>query len=427
MADSGEECVNSTSPMIRRRFVAVSAILMQLCLGTVYAWSIFKKPMMTANGWSETQTQYAFMVNSAMFALAVAFGGTLVDRMAPRIIGALGGIMFGTGVLLAGAANSVKSITLLIIAYGLITGLGGGFGYVTPIATLIRWFPDKRGQLTGLAVMGYGLGAFTLGNIGPALIIKYGVANTFYLWGVISLTVVFSSALTLVNPPDGWSPGKTASSSAHATILPASSSFSEAVRTPRFWILWMMLFVSITAGLGLISQLSPLAQDVMSRACEGAVSVEKMESIVIVSGTIVAIAGIFNGLGRLIWAWVSDFIGRKAVFALIFISFALGFATLAHVHTTFIFAVLCFYLLACYGGTMATMPALAADEFGPLNIGKIYGVIFTACGFAGFCGPFIFARVKELTGGFNYALYMESSVAVLGLILIIILNKVGRE
>ena len=412
------------NPGSRRRYVAAAAIVMQLCLGTVYAWSIFKKPMMAANLWSETQTQFAFMVNSAMFAAAVAFGGTLVDRIAPRIIGSLGGIMFGTGIFLAGIANSIRSITLLIVAYGLITGLGGGLGYVTPIATLIRWFPDKRGQLTGLAVMGYGLGAFALGNIGPTLIMKYGVANTFYLWGVLSLTVVLIAALTLVNPPDDWSPGQTSSLSASATILPASSSFTEAVRTKRFWVLWMMLFVSITAGLGLISQLSPIAQDVMIRAYGGALSDGKMKSIVIVSGTIVAIAGIFNGLGRLLWAWVSDFIGRKAVFALIFISFALGFAMLAHVNTTPIFAVLCFYLLACYGGTMATMPALAADEFGPLNIGKIYGVIFTACGFAGLAGPYVFARVKELTGGFTYALYMESTLAVLGLVLVVVLHKI---
>jgi MFS transporter, OFA family, oxalate/formate antiporter len=417
--------VSNNSPIYRRKFVAVSAILMQLCLGTVYAWSIFKKPMMASYGWSETQTQAAFMINSAMFAFAVAFGGTLVDRVAPRVIGALGGILFGIGILLAGVANSIKSIGLLLVAYGLITGLGGGFGYVTPIATLIRWFPDKRGLLTGLAVMGYGLGAFTLGNIGPHLIITYGIANTFYIWGGVSLVIIFTAALTLMNPPAGWNP-QSKSLSMQPEVLPVSSTFPDAIRTPRFWILWMMLFISLTAGLGLISQLSPIAQDVMIRVHGGAVSDENMKSIVIASGTIVAIAGIFNGLGRLVWAWISDFIGRKAVFALIFISLSLGFTALAHVNTTFIFAGLCFYLLACYGGTMASMPALAADEFGPTHIGKIYGVIFTACGFAGFCGPFVFARVKELTGGFTYALYMESALAVLGLVLVIVLKKIKR-
>ena len=400
--------------------------MMQLCLGTVYAWSIFKKPMMSANGWGETQTQLAFMVNSAVFALAVAFGGTLVDRIGPRIIGALGGVLFGTGVILAGFAAGIKNITLIIIAYGLVGGLGGGFGYVTPIATLIRWFPDRRGQLTGLAVMGYGLGQFILGNVGPHLIIQYGVERAFYIWGSISLIVVFSAALTLVNPPDGWSPPLRVSEKTMAATQPASSTFSEAVGNPRFWVLWMMLFVSITAGLGMISQLSPMAQDVMIRRYPGTISTEEMKNIVYVSGIIVGIAGIFNGLGRLFWAWVSDFIGRKTVFMLIFISLSLGFAVLANVNAIFIFAALCIYLLACYGGTMASMPALAADEFGPINIGKIYGTIFTACGFAGFCGPFVFAKVKELTGGFTYALYAESALAALGLVLVMVLKKISR-
>ncbi len=414
-------------PASRRRLVAAAAIVMQLCLGTVYAWSIFKKPMMSLNHWGETQTQIAFMINSAMFAFAVAFGGTLVDRMAPRITGALGGILFGTGILLSGLANSLNSITLLFVSYGFITGLGGGMGYVTPIATLIRWFPDKRGQLTGLAVMGYGLGAFILGNIGPRLILEYGVARTFYLWGTISLVVVFTAAISLVNPPEAWNPGAAGPSPGSAAPLQRSSTFAEAIITTRFWVLWLMLFVSITAGLGMISQLSPMAQDVMMKGLDADVSADKVKSIVIASGTIVAIAGIFNGLGRLAWAWVSDFIGRKAVFALIFTSFTLGFALLAHMDSISIFTGLSLYLLACYGGTMATMPALAADEFGPLHIGKIYGVIFTACGFAGFCGAFVFARAKEMTGSFMYALYLESVLASLGLILVLVLANISRR
>jgi len=406
--------------------VAAAAIVMQLCLGTVYAWSVFKKPMMSLNHWGETQTQVAFMINSAMFAFAVAMGGTLVDRMAPRVTGALGGILFGAGILLSGLANSLSSITLLFVAYGFITGLGGGMGYVTPIATLIRWFPDRRGQLTGLAVMGYGLGAFILGNIGPRLILEYGVARTFYAWGAVSLITVFTAAITLVNPPAGWNPAAGGHTPGDTTVLPASSTFREAVRTKRFWILWLMLFVSITAGLGMISQLSPMAQDVMMKGFGGIVSASQMKSIVIASGTIVAVAGIFNGLGRLLWAWVSDFIGRKAVFGLIFLSFTLGFTLLAHVSGICVFTVLSLYLLACYGGTMATMPALAADEFGPAHIGKIYGVIFTACGFAGFCGPFVFARVKELTGSFVYALYLESVLALLGGALVLVLAAFSR-
>ncbi|HWR69259.1 MAG TPA: OFA family MFS transporter [Desulfomonilia bacterium] len=412
--------------MRKRWRVALMGVLMQLCLGTVYAWSIFKKPMMASNGWGETQTQLAFMIYGAVFALAVAFGGTLVDRVGPRIIALLGGTLFSAGVFLGGLANQLQRIELLILAYGLVGGLGGGFGYVTPIATLIRWFPDKRGLVTGLAVMGYGLGAFIMGNIGPSLIMSLGIAKTFYLWGGISLVIITGSALALENPPGGWHqliarPGGIPSPAAERC-----ATFPEALSSGRFWILWTMLFLSITAGLGLISQLSPMAQDVMMRSPAGVMNEEQMKAIVLASGTIVAVAGLFNGLGRLAWAWFSDTIGRKAVFAIIFTSFVLGFAALAHVETIIIFAALTFYLLACYGGTMASMPALAADEFGHEHIGKIYGMIFTASGFGSMCGPYIFARVKELTGDFTYALYAESTLAAMGLVLVAVLKKAPK-
>ncbi len=411
--------------MSQRWRIAAAAVLMQLCLGTVYAWSIFKKPMMVSNGWGETQTQSAFMVYGFVFALAVAFGGTLVDRLGPRVVALTGGTLFSIGVLLGGLANHLRSIGLLVVAYGLVGGLGGGFGYVTPIATLIRWFPDKRGLVTGLAVMGYGLGAFIMGNIGPSLIMSLGIPDTFYLWGALSMAVILPVAVALRNPPADW----------HRSIsLPASdidgipsTTFSEAVHTGRFWILWTMLFVSITAGLGLISQLSPMAQDVMMRAAPGVMIGERMKTIVLVSGTIVAVAGLFNGLGRLAWAWASDIWGRKAVFAVIFLSFALGLPLLAHIRTIPVFAGLTFYLLACYGGTMASMPALTADEFGHENIGRIYGAVFTASCLASICGPYIFASIKELTGGFTWALYAESCLAALGLFLVVALKKVGGK
>lgn len=426
--DQGKDTAVESDPqtlMKKRWRVALAAVLMQLCLGTVYAWSIFKKPMMETNHWGETQTQLAFMIYGAVFALAVAFGGNLVDRLGPRIVALSGGVLFSTGVLLGGLANQLQRIELLIVAYGLVGGLGGGFGYVTPIATLIRWFPDKRGLVTGLAVMGYGLGAFFMGNIGPFLIMGLGIARTFYIWAAVSLAVILSSALALSNPPADWYRNGPRPSQASAQRSGPSVTFPEALRSGRFWVLWTMLFVSITAGLGLISQLSPMAQDVMIRASAGPVSDEQMRAIILTSGTIVALAGLFNGIGRLAWAWGSDTIGRKMVFALIFISFILGFASLAHVNTIFVFAGLTFYLLACYGGTMASMPALAADEFGHEHIGKIYGAVFTACGLASMCGPYLFAFFKERTDSFTHALYAESCLAAVGLTLVAILSRSG--
>ncbi|MEN6476019.1 MAG: OFA family MFS transporter [Syntrophaceae bacterium] len=412
------------SNLLHKRWrIAAAAVAMQLCLGTVYAWSIFKKPLMQAHGWSETQTQTTFMLASFMFALAVAFGGMLVDRRSPRLVGVLGGALFGGGLVLAALANKLASIGLLYVAYGLITGSGGGFGYAVPVATLIRWFPDKRGLVTGLAVMGYGFGSFLMGNIGPRLILSVGVAQTFLIWGLVSLVVVLCAMLFMHNPPPGWS-----ASVRHATPLQAGHHipafrYSQALRTPQLWILWLILFLNVTAGLGLISQLSPMAQDVMKSEAGAVLDTRHVEAIAILSGMIVAVAAVFNGLGRLAWSWISDVWGRKQVFTMVCLTQAAGFFLLAHSATTMVFAVMVCYLLACYGGTLACMPAFAADEFGSLHIGKIYGTIFTACGLAGLAGPYLFAEVKTATGSFAGALVTESVLLCLSTLLVMAFRK----
>ena len=232
----------------KRWLIAGAAIVMQLCLGTVYAWSVFKKPFMTAHGWGETEVQATFMILIGVIGLAAAFGGTLVDKKGPRFVATVGGVLFGIGTLCAGLADQLGSIWLLYIGYGVIGGLGNGFGYVTPIATLIRWFPDKRGLVTGLAVMGFGAGAFFMGKIAPGMVNSTGVANTFYIWGVIFLIAVTAAAQLYKNPPKGWLPAgfKPAASSISAAD---SFTFEEAVKRPQWWMLWAMLFLNVSAGL----------------------------------------------------------------------------------------------------------------------------------------------------------------------------------
>jgi MFS transporter, OFA family, oxalate/formate antiporter len=418
-----ENAVREIDHGSRRWIIAGAGIIMQLCLGTIYAWSIFKKPMMAAHGWSETQTQAAFMIYGLVFALAVACGGSLVDRKGPKVVGFIGGTLFGLGILLGGLANHLHDIRMLIVGFGFIAGLGGGFGYVTPITTLIRWFPDKRGLVTGLAVMGYGLGPLFMGSVVPSLIMNIGVGNSFYVWGGTCLVIVLCAVSILRNPPEDWQPVLPGNRNAQTTIIMDSFTFAQAVKTSKFWVLWLMLFVSITAGLGLISQISPMAQDVMMGAYQSNIPAGRMRSIIIASGSIVAVAGIFNGLGRLLWSWTSDGIGRKRVFFMLFLSMGIGFALLAHMGNIIIFSVILCYLLACYGGSMASMPALVADEFGPVHIGKIYGVIFTACGLASLTGPFLFAYIKQMTGTFTYALYAESALATVGFMMTFLVTK----
>ncbi|MCU0581810.1 MAG: OFA family MFS transporter [Syntrophales bacterium] len=394
----------------KRWYIAIAAIVMQLCLGTVYAWSVFKKPLIASHGWSEPSVQATMMVIMAVIGISAAFGGTLVDKKGPRFVATVGGILFGIGTLLGGLADQMGNLWLLYIGYGVIGGLGNGFGYVTPIATLIRWFPDKRGLVTGLAVMGFGAGAFFMGKIAPAMVNSIGVAQTFYIWGAIFLVLVTGAAQVYKNPPAGWLP---AGFKPAATAVSAANSFTfdEAVKTPQWWMLWAMLFLNVSAGLGLLSQLSPMAQDLIGKT-QG---ITDPKVLAVAGGSILAYASIFNGLGRLFWASMSDYIGRKNVFITMFITQALLYIYLPQVSAVFLFTVVACYLLACYGGGFATMPAFAADSFGPGYIGKVYGIMLTAWGCAGVFGPLVFSipAIKPI------ALYVAAGILALGFLIAI--------
>jgi OFA family oxalate/formate antiporter-like MFS transporter len=391
----------------KRWWIAIAAVVMQLCLGTVYAWSVFKKPLMTAHGWSETGTQVTFMICIGVIGIAAAFGGILVDKKGPKFVATIGGILFGIGTLLAGLADQIGSLFLMYLSFGLIAGLGNGFGYVTPIATLIRWFPDKRGLVTGLAVMGFGAGAFFMGKIAPGMVISMGVAKTFYIWGVIFLILVTGAAQLYKNPPKGWLPAGFKPSTAKGVSAAESFTFDEAKKTPQWWMLWGMLFLNVSAGIGLLSQLSPMAQDVLKK------TITDPANLALAGGTILAYASIFNGLGRLFWAWISDAIGRRMVFIIMFITQAILYIILPQIGSELLFTLFACYLLACYGGGFATMPAFAADSFGPTYIGRVYGIMLTAWGAAGVVGPFVFASVKGI------ALYVAAVFLVVGLLLAI--------
>ena len=393
----------------KRWLIAIAAVVMQLCLGTVYAWSVFKNPLMKMHGWDGKTVQYTFMILMGIIGLAAAFGGTLVDKKGPKFVATIGGILFGIGTLVAGYADQIGSITLLYIGFGVIAALGNGFGYVTPIATLIRWFPDKRGLVTGLAVMGFGAGAFFMGKIAPVMIKSYqqidptgkiiasGVSTTWYIWGVIFLILVTGAAQMFKNPPKGWLPA--GFKPAASTVSAADSfTFGEAVKKPQWWMLWSMLCLNVSAGLGLISQQSPLAQDIYKKTMglAGNLTPEQITVVAVAGGAVVAYAAIFNGLGRLFWAKISDNIGRKMVFLIMFATQAVMYVLVAkgYVASYYLFMVVSCYLLACYGGGFATMPAFAADSFGPANIGKVYGFMLTAWSAAGLIGPYVFEAFK---------------------------------
>lgn len=371
----------------KRWLIAIAGVIIMTLLGTVYAWSVFVKPVMAAHGWVKESVAVVFMIIIGMIGLSAAFGGMLVDKKGPKFVATLGAILYGIGVLLGGVALHLGNIWILYLGYGVVGGIGNGLAYVVPIATLIRWFPDKRGVITGLAVMGFGLGAFFIGKIVPGLINNMGVANAFFVLGAVYLVGNVLAALTLKNPPAGWLP---AGFTPAASTVSAADSFSwdEARKTRQWYMIWTMLFLNVTAGMGLLSKLSPMAQDVIKLA-QG---IEDPAQLAVLGGGVLATASIFNGLGRLFWAAVSDKIGRKNVFLIMFATQAVLYFYLPQVSSVMVFTVIACYLLACLGGGFAVMPAFAADSFGPTYIGKVYGFVLTAWGAAGVFGGFVFAK-----------------------------------
>jgi OFA family oxalate/formate antiporter-like MFS transporter len=368
---------------------------------------------MAATGWEKGAVATTFMIIIGMIGLSAAFGGILVDKKGPKFVCTIGVIMYGIGVLLGGLALSSGNIWFLYLGYGVIGGIGNGLAYVVPIATLIRWFPDHRGLITGLSVLGFGLGAFFIGKIVPGLIIKYGVVNSFFILGVVYLVGNTLAAMILRNPPAGWLPdGFTPSTK---TVSAADSfSWEEAKKTPQWYMIWGMLFLNVSAGMGLLSKLSPMAQEVI----KAAQNIDDPAKLAVLGGGVLATASIFNGLGRLFWAAVSDKIGRKNVFLTMFATQAALYFYLPQVTDVMIFTVIACYLLACLGGGFAVMPAFAADSFGPTYIGKVYGFVLTAWGAAGVCGGLAFAKF-----GKQESLYIAAGLLIAGFVVTLLFQR----
>jgi OFA family oxalate/formate antiporter-like MFS transporter len=397
----------------KRWFIAMAGVVIMLILGTVYAWSVFVKPIATAQGWEIPVVSRVFMLIIGVIGISAAFGGILVDKKGPKFVAILGAILYGIGVLLGGVALHIGNFWLLLFGYGVIGGMGNGFAYVVPIATLIRWFPDKRGLITGLAVMGFGFGAFFIGMIIPGIINKMGVANAFLLLGVVYLILNLLASLTLKNPPAGWLP---AGFKPAASTVSAADSFSwtEASKTPQWYMIWLMLFLNVTAGMGLLSKLSPMAQEVIKFAQ----NIDDPAKLAVLGGGVLATASIFNGLGRLFWAAVSDKIGRKNVFLIMFLTQAILYIALPQINSVLIFTIIACYLLACLGGGFAVMPAFAADSFGPTYIGKVYGFVLTAWGAAGVVGGFVFAQFDK-----QQSLYTAAACLILGFLVTLMFKR----
>ncbi|PYV54234.1 MAG: MFS transporter [Acidobacteria bacterium] len=404
MPDSSRIHAVPTQPSTTNRWgIAVAGVVMQIALGAVYAWSVFRIPLSKAFGWTISQVTFAFTLSILTLGFAAFVGGLWMRRSGPRVVAVAAGILYGLGVFLA--SFSAGRLYWLYFSYGLIAGIGLGLGYIVPVATLVKWFPDKRGMITGLAVAGFGAGALITAPIASRLIVNIGVLKTFSVLGVAYFIAVTGAALFMKDPPPdyapaGWKPSATQTKQRSATDY----TLREALRQWQWYALWAILFLNTSAGISIISQAAPMAQEITGVTAA-------------VAAGMVGIISIANGAGRFLWAWFSDLIGRRTVFLTMFLVQAVAFWLLTSVSTFTIFTSIAFVILMCYGGGFGTMPAFAADYFGPKDVGSIYGLMLTAWGFAGVLGPTLIARIRQGTGHYAQALHVISIIMLVSAVL----------
>jgi len=393
--------MNTQTP--NRWLVAAAGVVMQVALGAVYAWSVIRIPLMKSYGWTIPQATRIFELTIFTLGLSSFAGGWWMKLAGPRKVALVGGICYGLGTVLAGRAGG--NLLLFTLSYGVLGGIGLGLCYIVPVATLIKWFPDRRGMMTGLAVAGFGAGALITAPAAEGLIGSIGVSQTFVILGLAYLILVLGSALFMKSPPEGFRPtGWLPASAGPSQRQGHDYSFGEALRTWQWYALWAILFLNTLAGISLISQISPLSQEVTH------------VSAAVAAGLVGAIS-IANGSGRLLWSWLSDYIGRPRVFLTMFMVQVVAFLLLARVQSFGLLAVLSFVILLCYGGGFGTMPAFAADYFGARNVGSIYGLMLTAWGSAGLLGPTVIAAVRQSTGHYTVALNLIGGVMLVSAIL----------
>jgi len=375
-----------------RWLIAASAVGVHISIGSAYAWSVFTNPMVDQYGWETTEISMAFSIAIFILGFAAAFMGRFVEKQGPRKSAMLSAIFFSVGVAGSGLATAVESLMLLYLFYGVIGGIGLGIGYIAPVSTLVKWFPDRRGLATGLAIMGFGFAALISGPAAAAAIEAVGITNTFFILGVVYFIVMTLSAQYLSPPPKGWAPKgyKESQADGKRKIKKDLSQLTanEAIKTRRFWMLWIMLFLNVTCGIAVIAVASPMAQEIAGMTP-------------IAAAAMVGIMGLFNGGGRLGWASLSDYIGRPNVFTAFFVIQMIAFFLLPIATNDLLFQILIFAILTCYGGGFASIPAYIGDLFGTKQLGAIHGYILTAWALAGVVGPILLSLIYDSTNSYN--------------------------
>lgn len=398
--------------MKNRWLIAASAVGVHASIGSVYAFSVFKKPLGTLLE-TATDNQIALTFSLAIFFLGMsaAIMGHFVEKHGPRRAGTLSACFFGGGLLIAGLGAWIENLYVIWLGYGVLGGIGLGIGYITPVSTLVKWFPDRRGMATGLAIMGFGFGAMIGGPLFNLIIESFGIANggiayTWFIMGTVYLVIMLASASYLERPPAGWLPEslKHAVETGEKQLVQDISQLTanEAVKTGPFYGLWVMMFINISCGIGVIYAASPLAQETIGLSAAEAAAV-------------VGLMSLFNGLGRIGWASLSDVLGRGYTYLSFFAIQIVAFLLLPNLTSILLFQAVLYLILTCYGGGFATLPAFIGDLFGTKELGAIHGYILTAWAMAGLVGPQITAYLRAVTGSYEMTLYVFSSAFVIAL------------
>ncbi len=424
--------------MVRNRWlIAVAGTIAMACLGTVYSWSIFTQPLIASFGWSNTTTTWAFALAIFFLGVGAIIGGRWQDRSGPRAVAVTGVILWGLGNILAGLGTEHFGAWWIYLTYGVVGGLGLGLGYITPVAAVTKWFPDRRGFGSGMVVMGFGLGAFFYNNIMKAvpsfaaasreaarvLAARAGgqvgarlsegstaaVMHAFLVSGIVFLVLGGLCASIVRNPSAGYTrPGTVAAAAVGGRDYPPA----EAMRTPQFWALWLMLFLNVTAGILFISNAVPIMRELSGAAPATALA-------------IYGFIALFNGLGRFFWGAVSDRIGRNWAYILIYGTQVVIFFVVGGIHAIVPVTILFAIVLLDYGGGFGTMPSFTADYFGTKYMGINYGWILLAWGVGGIVGPIFVAFVKDHTGTFAGALPYIAVMLLVAMILPIVSRRPG--
>lgn len=392
----------------KRWGIAAAGFVLQLALGAVYAWSVFRIPLTREFGWSVPQVTLPFTISISVDSVACFLGGLWMARSSPRTVALSGGFLYGLGVFLA--SFSAHRLAWLYLSYGVMGGAGVGIGFIVPVSVLVKWFPDRRGLITGIAIAGFGSGALVTAPVATRLIESVGVLPTFRYLGIGYVIIAMAAGYFMQNPPEGWQPAGWIPSPRQVRQR-ASMDFTlgEALKRWQWWALWVLLFLNSSAGMALISQEAPMFEKL---AAVGAT----------VAGGMVGVVSIGNSAGRIAWAWISDGITRRWTLALMFLLEWGLFWILPSLTAGAMVGAISFVILSCYGGGYGTIAAFAADYFGSRNVGSIYGLMGTAWGAAAAFGPLLLAETLKTSGGYTRGLHLIAAMMAASTVLPILIR-----